>query len=65
MNMYLLCLFKQCLHQAGIDNILQARSGGKHVLNNGEEGVITFCEHSTHRACFFASMHINRAIKYH
>ena len=65
MNMYLLCLLKRCLSQAGLENILGARGGGQHVLNDGEEGVVTFCERSAHRACFLSSFFINRAIKHH
>ena len=65
MNIYLLCVFKRFLSQAGLENILGARGGGQHVLNDGEEGVVTFCELSAHRACFLLSMHINRAIKHH
>ena len=65
MNMYLLLLIKRCLRQAGIENILGARSDGQHVLNDGEEGVVTFCECSAHRACFLSSFFIDRAIKHH
>ena len=63
--MYLLRLFKRCLRQAGLENILGARGGGQHVLNDGEEGVVKFCERSAHSACFLSSMHIDGAIIHH
>jgi hypothetical protein len=40
-------------------------SNGKHVLDDGEEGVVALCEHTAHCACFLALMHIDRAVKHH